>query len=70
MENIATRTVSSNNAKRQSLGHPKEEDLFVWGPVLVNPTFPRLVIQWRHWLLTLDFALWEPTDIKGIPLCG
>ena len=70
MENIATRTVSPNNAKKAILrAFKKKRPLFVWGPPgigksdivhQIGDTMEALVIDIR-------LSLWEPTDIKGIP---
>ena len=70
MENIATRTVSPNNAKKAIIrAFKKKRPLFVWGPPgigksdivhQIGDTMEALVIDIR-------LSLWEPTDIKGIP---
>jgi hypothetical protein len=71
MENIATRTVSPNKAKRSILrAMKKQRPIFLWGPpgigksdivAQVTNTLPK-----SH-LIDIRLSLWEPTDIKGIP---
>ena len=71
MENIATRTVSPNNAKRSILrAFKKKRPLFLWGPPGIGKS--DIVAQITNslpnsHLIDIRLSLWEPTDIKGIP---
>ena len=71
MDNVITRTVSPNKAKK-SINHAlkKKRPIFLWGPPgigksevveQITKTLPK-----SH-LIDIRLSLWEPTDIKGIP---
>jgi hypothetical protein len=71
MENIATRTVSPNKAKRSILrAMKKKRPIFLWGPPGIGKS--DIVAQVtntlsKSHLIDIRLSLWEPTDIKGIP---
>ncbi len=71
MENIATRTVSPNKAKRSILrAMKKKRPIFLWGPPGIGKS--DIVAQVTNTLsnshlIDIRLSLWEPTDIKGIP---
>ena len=71
MENVATRTISPNNAKT-SIRHAmtKKRPIFLWGPPGIGKS--DIVKQITEsipnsHLIDIRLSLWEPTDIKGIP---
>jgi hypothetical protein len=71
MENIATRTVSPNKAKRSiQRAFAKKRPIFLWGPPGIGKS--DIVAQItdslpNSYLIDVRLSLWEPTDIKGIP---
>jgi hypothetical protein len=71
MENIATRTVTPNNAKRSIMrAFDKKRPIFLWGPPGIGKS--DIVAQVTNslpnsHLIDIRLSLWEPTDIKGIP---
>ena len=71
MENIATRTVTPNNAKRSIMrAFDKKRPIFLWGPPGIGKS--DIVAQVtsslpNSHLIDIRLSLWEPTDIKGIP---
>jgi hypothetical protein len=71
MENVATRTISPNNAK-SSIRHAmtKKRPIFLWGPPGIGKS--DIVAQITNslsnsYLIDVRLSLWEPTDVKGIP---
>ena len=70
MENIATRTVSPNNAKKAILrAFKKKRPLFVWGPPGIGKSdiVHQIGDSMEALVIDIRLSLWEPTDIKGIP---
>ena len=71
MENIATRTVTPNKAKRSIMrAFDKKRPIFLWGPPGIGKS--DIVAQVtdslpNSHLIDIRLSLWEPTDIKGIP---
>src|SRR6056300_2084399 len=70
MENIATRTVSPNNAKKSIIrAFKKKRPLFLWGAPGIGKS--DIIHQIGDYLdahvIDVRLSLWEPTDIKGIP---
>jgi len=70
MENIATRQVSPNNAKK-SLLHAlkKKRPVFLWGPPGIGKSdiVHQIGTLLNAHVIDVRLSLWEPTDIKGIP---
>ena len=70
MENIATRTVSPNNAKKAIIrAFKKKRPLFVWGPPGIGKSdiVHQIGDSMEALVIDIRLSLWEPTDIKGIP---
>jgi len=71
MENIATRTVTPNKAKRSILrAMKKKRPIFLWGPPGIGKS--DIVGQVTNslsnsHLIDIRLSLWDPTDIKGMP---
>ena len=73
MDNItALRTVSPNGAKKSILrAFKKKRPLFMWGPPGIGKSdiVGQITKQLKNsHLIDIRLSLWEPTDIKGIPL--
>ena len=71
MENVATRQITPNNAKK-SIQHAisKKRPIFLWGAPGIGKS--DIVAQITDslpnaHLIDIRLSLWEPTDIKGIP---
>jgi len=70
MENIATRTISPNNAKKSILrAFKKQRPLFIWGAPGIGKSdiIHQIGVQLKAHVIDVRLSLWEPTDIKGIP---
>jgi len=71
MENIATRTIGPNDAKKSILrAFKKKRPLFIWGPPGIGKS--DIVSQItnsfeKSKLIDIRLSLWDPTDIKGMP---
>ena len=71
MENIATRTIGPNDAKKSILrAFKKKRPLFIWGPPGIGKS--DIVSQITNSftnskLIDIRLSLWDPTDIKGMP---
>ena len=71
MENIATRTIGPNDAKKSILrAFKKKRPLFIWGPPGIGKS--DIVSQITNTfedskLIDIRLSLWDPTDIKGMP---
>ena len=71
MENVATRTISPNNAKKSiKRAISKKRPVFLWGPPGIGKS--DIVAQITNTLVNshlidVRLSLWEPTDVKGIP---
>jgi hypothetical protein len=70
MDNVATRTISPNSAKK-SIGHAmrKQRPIFLWGPPGIGKSdiVHQIGDQMNAHVIDVRLSLWEPTDIKGIP---
>ena len=70
MENVATRTISPNNAKT-SIRHAmtKKRPIFLWGPPGIGKSdiVHQIADSIDAHVIDVRLSLWEPTDIKGIP---
>ena len=70
MENIATRTISPNNAKKSILrAFNKKRPIFIWGAPGIGKSdiIHQIGEQLDALVIDVRLSLWEPTDIKGIP---
>src|SRR6056300_131554 len=70
MENIATRTISPNNAKKSILrAFNKQRPIFIWGAPGIGKSdiIHQIGKQLDAHVIDVRLSLWEPTDIKGIP---
>ena len=70
MENIATRTISPNNAKKSILrAFNKQRPIFIWGAPGIGKSdiIHQIGEQLDALVIDVRLSLWEPTDIKGIP---
>jgi hypothetical protein len=70
MENIATRTVTPNGAKKAiSRAFKKQRPLFIWGPPGIGKSdiVQQIGASMDALVIDVRLSLWEPTDIKGIP---
>ena len=71
MENIATRTIGPNDAKKSILrAMKKQRPIFIWGPPGIGKS--DIVSQITNTfedskLIDIRLSLWDPTDIKGMP---
>jgi hypothetical protein len=70
MENVATRTVSPNKAKKSiQRAFAKQRPIFLWGPPGIGKS--DIIHQIGEYMdahvIDVRLSLWEPTDIKGIP---
>ena len=73
MESTALRTVTPNGAKKSIVrAFKKKRPIFLWGPPGIGKSDIIHQIGGSMEALVIDIrlSLWEPTDIKGIPLCG
>ena len=73
MDNItALRTVSPNGAKKSIVrAFKKKRPLFLWGPPGIGKSdiVGQITKQLKNsHLIDIRLSLWDPTDIKGIPL--
>ena len=70
MENIASRTISPNNAKKSILrAFNKQRPIFIWGAPGIGKSdiIHQIGEQLDALVIDVRLSLWEPTDIKGIP---
>ena len=70
MENIATRTVSPNNAKKSiTRAFKKKRPLFLWGAPGIGKSdiIHQIGKSMNAKVIDIRLSLWDPTDIKGIP---
>jgi len=70
MENIATRTVSPNNAKKSiTRAFKKKRPLFLWGAPGIGKSdiIHQIGASMNAKVIDIRLSLWDPTDIKGIP---
>tara|TARA_B100001057_G_scaffold241635_1_gene241957 strand:- start:282 stop:1370 length:1089 start_codon:yes stop_codon:yes gene_type:complete len=71
MENIATRTIGPNDAKKSILrAFKKKRPLFIWGPPGIGKSdiVSQITNSFENSkLIDIRLSLWDPTDIKGMP---
>jgi hypothetical protein len=70
MENIATRTVTPNGAKKSiQRAFKKQRPIFIWGPPGIGKSdiIHQIGESIEAHVIDVRLSLWEPTDIKGIP---
>ena len=71
MENIATRTIGPNDAKKSILrAFKKKRPLFIWGPPGIGKSdiVSQITDSFENSkLIDIRLSLWDPTDIKGMP---
>jgi hypothetical protein len=70
MENIATRTVTPNGAKKSiARAFKKQRPVFIWGPPGIGKSdiVHQIGASMDAYTIDVRLSLWEPTDIKGIP---
>jgi hypothetical protein len=70
MENIATRTVTPNGAKKSiTRAFKKQRPIFIWGPPGIGKSdiVHQIGASMDAHTIDVRLSLWEPTDIKGIP---
>ena len=71
MENIATRTIGPNDAKKSILrAMKKQRPIFIWGPPGIGKSdiVSQITNSFENSkLIDIRLSLWDPTDIKGMP---